>query len=277
MLTTSLDGLWALQVFAGIEVLAPELGLRPHLPSMETPELVLRHPAAEELRGAGVIDAAGTVDETVMEWLTVLSRREVAVLMCVQTPAAGIEPERILLARFAQWWARLERSGNRVRLSGAGTATTEQSAALLISAQIERLCGPMAPAPLKPATIDVAEILSGVKDSASLRTFLIDRRLDGDQVALLTLAADPERSAQASLVALQAGAGSGPTRAHIDSGTVTIIDTPKGRLLSEHVKRGGKSWMIASPGSTANISAAVGAMLRNLPAHEQWYSHRKVV
>lgn len=277
MLTTTLDGLWALQVLTGIEVLAPELGLRPHLPSVETPAMVLVHPAAEELRVAGVIDAVGTVDDTVLEWLTVLSRRDLAVLLYVQTPAPGIEPERILLARYAQWWVSLERFGNQIRLSGAGTATSERSAGLLISAQIERLCGPMTPASLKPATIDVAEILSSVKDSASLRSFLRDHRFDSEQVAVLTLAADSDRSAQASVVGIQAGLGSGPARSHIESAAVTIIDTPQGRLVSEHVRRGGRTWMIVSPGSTANISSAVLTMLRNLPAQELWHSHRKVV
>ncbi len=277
MLTTSLDGLWALQVLTGIEVLAPELGLRPHLPSVETRGTVLDHPAAEELRTTGVIDAAGTVDETVMEWLTVLSRRDLAVLLYVQTPAADTEPERILLARFAQWWVSLERYGNLVRLGGAGTATSERSAALLISAQIGRLCGAMAPASFKPATIDAVDILGAVKDPASLRAFLVDRGFDSDQIATLTLAADRGRSAQAAAVAIQAGAGAGPTRAHIESGAVTIIDTPRGRLVSEHVKRAGRSWMIVSPGSGPNISAAVLAMLRNLPARNQWHSHRKVV
>lgn len=277
MLTTSLDGLWALQVLSGIEVLAPELGLRPHLPRVETSEMVLAHPSAQELRSAGVIDAAGTVDETVLEWLTVLSRRDIAVLLHVQTPAADAGPERILLARFAQWWVCVERHGNLVRLSGAGIASSEQSAGLLISAQIERICGAMEPAALKPATIDVAEILSAVKDPASLRAFLINQRFDTDQIAILTMAADRERAAQASVVAIQAGAGDGPTRAVIPPGAVTIIDTPHGRLVSEHLQRAGKPWMIVSPGSTANISSAVRTMLRNLPAQEQWYSHRKVV
>lgn len=276
MLTTSLDGLWVLQVLTGIEVLAPELGLRPHLPSVETPEMALGHPATTELREAGVIDATGTVDDTVIEWLTVLSRRDVALLLCVQTPACR-EPERILVARFSQWWVSVERCGDLVRLSAAGTATSEQAAALLISEQIQRLCGPMSPAVLKPATINATEILETVKDAASLRAFLVSKRFDSDQVAILTLAADPKRSAQASLVAIQAGAGRAPTRAHIDSCAVTVIDTPQGRLVSEHVTRGGKTWMIASPGSDANISSAVVSMLRNLPAQEQWYSKRKAV
>jgi hypothetical protein len=277
MLTTTLDGLWALQVLAGTEVLAPELGLRPHLPSAEERATALAHPVAEELRFAGVIDAHGVVDGAVLEWLTVLSRRDAAVLLYVQTPNGRDTAERILLARFAQWWVSLERCGTQVRLSGAGTATSEQSAGLLINSQIERICGQMPPAALRPVTLDSAELLSSVKDSASLRSFLHGQTIDSDQIAILTMAADDTRSAQASVVAVQSGAGGGPTRSHIEAGTVTIIDTPKGRLVSEHVRHGEKRWMIISPGSPVTIASAVLSMLRNLPAQEQWHSYRKVV
>jgi hypothetical protein len=280
MLTTTLDGLWVLQVLTGIEVLAPELGLRPHLPSVESTQMALGHPIAGELIDAGVIDAAGSVDETVLEWLTVLSRRDIALLLYVQTPTAAEapnEPERVLLARFAQWWVSLERNGIQVRLSGIGTATTEQSAGMLINSQIERLCGQMSPAALKPVTIDVAELLAAVRDPASLRSYLVEQRFDGEQVGTLMLAADKRRSAQASVVAIQSGMPTGPARMQIQPGAVTIIDTPQGRLVSEHVTRGGKTWMIVSPGSSANIASAVLTMMRNLPAHEDWFSYRKVV
>jgi len=277
MLTTTLDGLWVLQVLTGIEVLAPELGLRPHLPSVETPQMALAHPIAGELVAAGVIDVAGVVDQTVLEWLTVLSRRDVALLMYVQTPAGDASAERALLARFAQWWVSLERSGSRVRLSGIGTAGDEQNAGLLISSEIDRLCGRLAPAGMKPVTIDVDQLLGAVREGGDLRSFLMERRFDSDQVGMLTLAADPERSAQASVVAIQSGVAGGPARNHIESGAVTIIDTPQGRLLSEHVRRGGRSWMIVSPGGPGNIASAVLAMMRALPAQDDWFSYRKVV
>ena len=89
MLTTTIDGLWVLQILAGIEVLAPELGLRPILPSFETAHKALAHPIAAELRAAGVIDEAGTVDSVVVEWMTVLSRRDVALLIQVRNPEVG--------------------------------------------------------------------------------------------------------------------------------------------------------------------------------------------
>ncbi|WP_445167651.1 ESX secretion-associated protein EspG [Mycolicibacterium sp. Dal123E01] len=277
MLTTTVDGLWVLQVLSGIEVLAPELGLRPHLPSIETQQMALSHPVAAELRAAGVITDAGGVDEAVLEWLTVLSRRDVALLLYAQTPAQELQPERVLLARFAQWWVALERNGIMVRLSGVGSASSEELAGMLINSQIERLCGQMKAASLRPVTLDVPELHAAVSDRASLRAFLLGQKFDSDQVSMLMLATDTEQSAQASVVAIQSGVSGGPARSHIDQGAVTIIDTPQGRLVSEQVTRGGKSWMIISPGSATNIATAVLKMVRRLPAEDEWFSHRKVV
>lgn len=277
MLTTTLDGLWVLQVLTGIEVLAPELGLRPHLPSIETKQMALAHPVAGELRAAGAIGEDGAVDETIVEWLTVLGRRDIALLLHAQTPATGNAPERVSLARFAQWWVILERSGIHVRLAGAGTATCEQSASLLINSQIERFCGRMPPAEMKPVTLSATELIAAARDTADMRTFLAASGLDADQASVLAVAADCESSAQASIVAIQSGLTSGPARSHVEPGAVTIIDTPRGRLVTEHVKRDGKVWMIASPGTRANIASAVLAMMRSLPALEQWHSYRKVV
>jgi len=272
VLTTTIDGLWLLQVLSGTEVLAPELGLRPYLPSVETARMALDHPVAGELRAAGVITDGGTVDDTVLDWLAVLSRRDVALLMYVQTPTKDVD--RVLLARFAQWWVALERCGGMVRLSGVGVATNEQSAAILLSIQIERLCGAMAPAALRPVTLDLATLVTTVAGGESLRAFLTAGNLDSEQITILTLAADPERSAQASLVAIQSGISADPV---IDSGTVTVIDTPAGRLLTERTTRDGKSWMIAGPGSATTIASAVATMMRRLPAQEAWYSYRKVI
>ena len=93
----------------------------------------------------------------------------------------------------------------------------------------------------------------------------------------LLLAVDGERSAQFSLVALQSGGAGRPADARIGSATVTIIDTPQGRLLSEHAYRGGRTWMIVGPASSSGIAAAVQRMLRRLPARDDWHCYRKVV
>jgi hypothetical protein len=278
MLTTTIDGLWVLQILAGIEVLAPELGLRPILPSFETPHMALQHPIAAELRHAGVIDDGGTVDPVVVEWLTVLSRRDVALLIHVRNPEVGERPAMAVVARFAQWWVVLERSEDLVRVGGAGTATAEGAANSVLIAQIERLCGTNNPAPFRPITLDVDALLSEVTSQESLRQFLTKQHMDADQQRMLLQAADPTRSTQSSIVALQSGVETGqPTRTHIEKGAVTIIDSPEGRLVSEQVPSGGKKWMVVAPGSASNIAAAITNMVRRLPANEEWFSYRKVV
>lgn len=278
MLTTTIDGLWVLQVLAGIEVLAPELGLRPILPSFETAQMALAHPIAAELRAEGVIDEAGAVDTTVVEWLTVLARRDVGLVIQGSTPDGVDMPARALLARFAQWWVVLERSDELVRISGAGTASAEGSANVLLNAQIERLCGTNTPAPLRPITLDADALLVGVTSQETLGKFLVDQRVDADQIQMLMTAADPDRSAQTAIVAAQSGVETGrPTRTHIEHSVVTVIDTPEGRVVAEHVSSGGKRWMIIAPGTASSIGAAINRMLRRLPANEEWFSYRKVV
>jgi hypothetical protein len=276
LLTTTIDGLWVLQVLTGIEVLAPELGLRPILPSVETRQMALAHPIAAELRDVGVIDEAGAVDSTVTEWLTVLARRDIALLIHVSTPGGGDMPTRALLARFAQWWVVFERSEDLVRISGAGTSNTESSANGVINAQIERLCGLQDPAPLQPVTVDIDRVMAGGPEM--LREHLLRERLDGDQLQMVMLAADMRRSARAFIVAIQSGVDSGqPTRKYFEESVVTIADTPEGRLVGEHFVSDGKRWMIIAPGTATSIADAVKKMMRRLPANQEWHSYRKVV
>ena len=277
MLTTTLDGLWALQVLTGIEVLSGEMGLRPHLPSVEPKSAALDHPVAAELRAAGVIDELGVVDSTVVEWLTVLSRRDIGLVVHFRTPGDD-EPARALLARFAQWWVAMERSADLVRISGAGIAGTEGAASAALAAQIERLCGANDPASLRPVTLSAEAVSAAATDRQSLNAWFEKQGLDRDQVHMLELAADPERSAQASIVATQSGVDTGrPTRIYVERGSVTIIDTPEGRLVCEHICSAGTNWMIIAPGNTNNIVKAINEMMRRLPAEQEWYSYRKVV
>lgn len=278
MLTTTVDGLWVLQVLTGTEVLAPELGLRPILPSVETAQMALRHPITADLRAAGVIDEAGVVDAVVVEWLTVLARRDMGLAVQVRMPGDGGDLTTAILARFAQWWVILERSDDLVRIGGAGTASAEGAANTVVTAQIQRLCGTHTPARLRPVTLDADALKEHVKSREALRDLLARQRLDTDQLQLLMMAADPERSAQASVVALQAGVDTGlPTRTQIEQGAVTIIDTPEGRLVAEHLSSADKRWMIVAPGTTSGIATAINNMVRRLPAREEWYSYRKVV
>ncbi|CAJ1578406.1 ESX secretion-associated protein EspG [[Mycobacterium] wendilense] len=278
MLTTTVDGLLVLQVISGIEVLAPELGLRPHLPSVETKQAALEHPMAAELREQGVIDEQGVVDAPVLEWLTVIARRDVALLIHAVTPDHDGLPRRVLLARYAQWWVTIERTEHLIRIGPAGMATAEGAASSIVADQIDRLCGTNAPAQLRPVTLEADALVATVRDRDTLRRHLMDLALDADQIRLLMLAGDPSRSAQASIVAVQSGVETGtPTRAVLSTASAAIVDTPEGRVVYETVQRDGKKWFIVSPGSAKVIATAVGQLLRCLPASDDWYSYRKVV
>lgn len=205
MLTTTVDGLWVLQAVTGVEQTCPELGLRPLLPRLDTAERALRHPVAAELMAVGALDQAGNADPMVREWLTVLLRRDLGLLVTIGVP--GGEPTRAAICRFATWWVVLERHGNLVRLYPAGTASDEAGAGELVVGQVERLCGVAEAAPLRPVTVDADELLHAVRDAGTLRSYLLSQRLDVDQLQMVTMAADPTRSAHATLVALQAGVG----------------------------------------------------------------------
>ncbi len=276
MLTTTVDGLWVLQAVTGVEQTCPELGLRPLLPRLDTPERALRHPVAAELKAAGALDDAGNVDPMIREWLTVLLRRDLGLLVTISVP--GREATRASICRFASWWVVLERHGDLVRLYPAGTASNENGASDLVVGQVERLCGVAEVAPLKPVTLDTEQLLASVRDPASLRTFLLSQNLDVDQLQIVMMAADPARSAHAAIVGLQAGVGPDEmARIAVGDSTVSIIDTPAGRVCVENVTSGQRRYQIVSPGSRSDISGAVQRLIRRLPAGEEWYSYRRVI
>lgn len=279
MLTTSLDGLWALQAIAGIEQLCPELGLRPLLPRLDTREQALRHPVAATLTECGALDAQGEVDPMIREWLTVIMRRDLALLL--QIGVGDPDPAHLSKAsicRFAQWWVVLERCGDQVRLYSVGMASDEASASDLVVGQVERLCGVAEAASLRPVTLRTQELLERVNDSVSLRKYLVDQRVDVDQLQILMMAANPAVSAQASLVAIQVGGGpSEMARMVIGDTTVAIADTPAGRVCVENVDNGGRRFQVIAPGSRQDIAKAIIRLIRRLPAGEDWYSYRRVV
>jgi len=276
VLTTTIDGLWVLQAVTGVEQTCPELGLRPLLPRLDTPERALQHPMAAELLAAGALDAAGNADPMIREWLTVLLRRDLGLLVNMGVP--GREPTRASICRFATWWVVLERHGDLIRLNPAGKAGDETAASELVVGQVERLCGVAEAAPLRPVTLDTEQLLESVRDAASLRAFLLSQRLDVDQLQIVTMAADPARSAHAAIVALQSGIGPERTaRVAVGDSTVAIVDTPAGRVCVADIVSGQRRYQVVSPGSRSDIAGAVQRLIRRLPAGDEWYSYRRVV
>lgn len=281
MLTTTVDGLWVLQAVAGCEQLCPELGLRPLLPRLDTAERALHHPMAAELIETGALTAQGEIDPWIREWLTVIMRRDLALVVTLNLPSQdgdGRQMTRAAICRFASWWVVLERHDQQVRLYPAGKATDQACAADIVVGQIERLCGVATAASLRPVTLDTKQLLASVKDKASLRQYLVSQRLDVDQLSIVTMAADPTVSGQANIVAIQAGVGpEAMARTAIGDTTVLIADTPAGRVCVENVDSGARRYQVVSPGTRGHIGAAVTKLIRRLPAGEDWHSFRRVV
>jgi hypothetical protein len=239
--------------------------------------MALKHPVVAELQATGALTDSGVVEPFLLEWLTVLARRDLAILIYAQTPSESGFSERILLARFANWWVRLERCGPMVRLSSAGVATNVGEAIGLLRSQIDSLCGSMQPARMRPVALETEVLRGGAVDGATLQAYLARLQLDPEQLRTLEAAANAELSAQASLVAIQSGIGMRPTRTQMNPEAVTIIDTRLGRLLAEPVTQAGKQWLLIGPGTAAAVYAAVRRLLRRLPAGDEWPSFRKVV
>ncbi|KAA1429900.1 ESX secretion-associated protein EspG [Mycolicibacter arupensis] len=278
MLTTTLDGLWVLQAVTGIETLCPELGLRPLLPRLDTAERALRHPIADDLAEIGVLDGSGEADPMVREWLTVIMRRDIALMLNLSFPGDPPRMTRVSISRFASWWVVLERCDQEVRLYPAGGATDQAAAGELLVGQVERLCGVTEAAPLRPVTLETKELLDRVRDQDSLRRYLASQQLDLDQQQTVAMAADPAVSGLANIVAIQPGAGPEElARMAIGDTAVLISDTPAGRVCVENIDTGGRRFQIVSPGTRADVAQAILRLIARLPAGADWHSHRRVV
>jgi hypothetical protein len=277
MLATTLDGLWALQVFTGIETICPELGLRPHLPRAESerPEVAVRHPAAGELIHCGAITVGAdgpTVDRPIAEWLTVISRREVALMMLIHRPSGhGSDlPTRVALSRFGQWWVSLARYDNdAVVIRPMGTATTRDAAAGLVCREVEAVCDVNDAAKFEPMTVATDRLLALTAHPAGLEKMLIKEGANLDQLRAGLALADA-RSAQCSLVALQSGQRS----AVVTDNVVTIGDTAIGRMMVKNMRRSGQRWTVLAPGTQNFINSGIVELLSTLPAGNDWFSIR---
>ncbi|GFG83233.1 ESX secretion-associated protein EspG [Mycobacterium paragordonae] len=273
MLATTLDGLWALQVFTGIEALCPELGLRPHLPraELERPAMAMRHPAVSELVNCGAVTLGGggpTVDRPIVEALTVISRREVAVMMLIHHPDADVLPQRVALSRFGQWWVSLARFGDdTVLIRPMGTATSREAAAVLIAREIEAVCGVNKIASFEPMTVATERLLALTSAPEGLERVLREEGASADQMRAGLALANAGRSAQCSVVGLQSTQAAPVVTDHV----VTVGDTECGRVMVKNLRRQGQRWSVLAPGATHHINTAIVELLSSLPSGNDWY------
>lgn len=280
MLTTSVDGVWALQVFTGIETLCPQMKLRPHFPQADTekPAVAMRHPVFEELQaqGAVIIDDDGTpkVDDYVHQWLNVISRRDMGLVILITQPEGGELPERVMFSRFRQWWVSMAIYDNgAVSIKPMGTAMSQESAAALVTRELLMIVQAGDPATsFEPLTVPTDSLRALKENPGGMERLLIDQGATVEQLRAGLILADARKSAQCSIVALQ----SGQSAPAITDSVVTIGDTPEGRMMVKIVTRNHRRWSVLSPATESLITAAIVEVLNSLPSGEDWFSVRNM-
>lgn len=282
MLTTTLDGLWVLQVLSGIETVCPELQLRSYFPRYEDAQLAIGHPVVGKLTEDGAIVHSGggpIVDEPIKDWLSVISRRDIAIII---EPGGSTElPLRVALSRLGRWWVSMARFSaedrkwtprDTIRVRPMGTARTTPEASELIARELRNLCGECEPAEVRPFALPTEKI-KAVKTAADVERILIGEGVDADQMRAAQAITDAGLSASASIVALQ----SGPKAPDLTDQAVTIVDTAKGRIMISGVTRGKKTWTQITAGTPTAILTAVTNLLNQLPAQGEWATVRNAL
>jgi hypothetical protein len=279
-LTTTPNGVWVLQALLGVETLPVALRLRPFIPSLYDESLVVQTTAGPvpvartveyaSLLAAGVIDAAGAVDDTVRDWMTVLSRAERQVVLAIRRPdpatvgdASPTVQERVLVVcRHRRWLAMAARDGDEVVIDAVGES--EQS-----DRQAELICNVMLPAfgDADPADIEgvnvPAELMYSTLNNAAphgqdaLVSALARLGLAPPLTEVLTAAARFDESAMAVLSVIDTGV---TTRVH--PRVLTVADTAYGRVsITTSASADGKEWMTIWPATVAGLRDDLATLL----------------
>jgi hypothetical protein len=280
-LTTTVGGVWALQALLGIETMPASLRLKPYVPSVhgalivETtagPQPLSRTAEYLGLVHAGAIDAAGTVDEAVRDWMAVIGRPDRQVVLAIRRPAdtVGRDPaapptvaERVMVVcRHRRWLAMIARDGNDMVIDAVGESDEEAT-------QTELMCRALLPAlgEAEPADVEGVnlpyDLLVASLDGAgpagheAVMAALHRLGLRPRQAEVLTAATRVDESAMA--VACVIDHGITPV---VHPGGLTVADTEHGRIsITTTTSADGRKWVSVSPTSPAALREELGGLL----------------
>jgi EspG family len=279
-LTTTPNGVWVLQALLGVETLPVALRLRPFIPSLYDESMIVDTtagpvPVAQtaeyaSLVAAGVIDASGAVDDTVRDWMTVLSRAERQVVLTIRRPdpatVGDVSPtvqERVLVVcRHRRWLTMAARDGDEVVIDAVGESERPDQ-------QAELICNVMLPAfgDADPADIEgvnvLAELMYSTLNNAAphghdvLASALARLGLAPPLTEVLTAAARFDESAMAVVSVIDTGV---TTRVH--PRVLTVADTAYGRVsITTSAAADGKEWMTIWPATVAGLRDELATLL----------------
>jgi hypothetical protein len=271
MLSTSVGGIWALQALLGVETMPATLRLKPFIPSIHASLMVettqgtvplSRTAEFAALMQAGVVDAAGTVDEMVRDWMTVLRRPDREVILTIrrpappsEDPAARIVEERVMvICQHRRWMAMAARDGNDMAIGPVGESDDAGERVELICQTLIPALGEAEPADVEGTNV-LADMVQLVMENAAphgsgaitagltrlglapatMEAMAASQRLDSSAMAVVTIL-DHGQTLQALPRVL------------------TIADTDLGRLsFSTSTGADGKKWLSIWPGTVAGI------------------------
>lgn len=278
MLTTSTDGVWALQALLRIERMPTALRLKPFIPSAHGDLIVEttqgRRPLSDtaqyhDLVRAGVIDERGYVDDIVRDWMTVLSRAEREVMLTIRRPdqpatetTGPTVHERVLVVcRYQRYLAMAARDGDEVVIGGV--AETDDPAH-----QIDAICDIIIPAlgDHPPADIDginlprdmiLAEMQAAAGSPEGSAAALRQVGLGPWEVEVVQAATKLDQSAMGVVAVIDHGA-----KMHVHPHVLTVADSEYGRLsFTTMTGADGTEWLSIWPTTPTSLRKDLGDLL----------------
>ena len=265
MLTTTIDGLWVLQAVTGVEQTCPELGLRPLLPRLDTPERALRHPMAAELHGRRRARRGRQrrPDDSRMAHGTVAARpgaageHECTGPRATRGPFADSPPGGWSWNATATWYVFIPPARPATRRRPANWWWVRSSGCA--AWRRRRRCDRSPWIPSSCWSRCVTRPACGRFCSASVSTSTNCRSSPWPPIPRAPRTRPSWRCRPAS-------GRSETARVAVGDSTVAIVDTPAGRVCVADVVSGQRRYQVLSPGSRSDIVGAVQRLIRRLPA-----------
>ena len=283
MLRTTVGGVWVLQALLGVESMPPALHLKPFIPSAHGSGIVQTdqgpRPLSQTgeylaLAAAGVIDAAGAVDEMVRDWMTVLHRAEREVVLSVRHRApqaegdgAGGAAGRVLvICRHRRWMAMAARDGDEMVIGPVGESSDPAEQADLMCATLIPALGEAPPADIEGVNFPADQVAAAMQTAApygpeAVSAALSRLGLPPATVGAVIAAHDSEAAAMA-VVSVLDRVGTG-RRLVAHPQVLTIADTEAGRLsFSTSTAADGSRWMSIWPAGADALRDDLAGLLR---------------
>ncbi|KAA0093701.1 ESX secretion-associated protein EspG, partial [Mycolicibacterium sp. P1-18] len=246
------------------------LRLKPFIPSIHASLMVettqgtvplSRTAEYAALMQAGVVDAAGTVDEMVRDWFTVLGRPDREVVLSIRRPAlrsdsaARVTEERVMvISQHRRWMAMAARDGNEMVVGPVGESDDAAERVEMMCQTLILALGEAEPADIEGANV-LADMVQAVMDNAAphgpaaISAGLARLGLAPATVEAMAATQQLDSSAMAVMTILDHG-----RTLHAVPRVLTVADTDLGRLtFSTSTGADGKKWLSIWPGTVAGI------------------------